>query len=119
MLRHARGRYTELQIERCSKMGGGFGKEIDRLFDQDICNMETTYQQSRSKSLSYQRDIVKFVDEFRQDALFDYFPPRQHYGFLNYVDTSAKINRPVELAKRLNALSDDYDFWRQQASNSD
>ena len=117
MLRNSRGNYTPAQIDRCSKMGGGFGKEIDRLFNKTVCNIESSYQQ-RKRSTSYKDDLVRFVDEYQKEALFDYCPPREHTGFEAYVDNSSAIKRPSDLAKRLNSLSDEHDYWRLRAERA-
>ncbi len=118
MLSHARGRYTDVQIDRCSKMGGGYGKEIDRLFDQAICNHPVKYDVQTKKPSAHRKDIESFLETYQEEALFDYCPPRQHHGFENYIDESARVERPTDLARRLVKLSTDYDFWRYRAQRA-
>ena len=117
MLRHARGNYTEAHINRCSKMGGGFGKEVDRLFNVAMFGGDI-YDTKRKKRPKYSQDVGNFVAEFKDEALFDYCPPREYDNFPEYSDISNRIKSPVRFGRHLAALSRSLDFWRHRSENA-
>ena len=112
MLKHSRGNYTPNQLQRCSRMGGAFGKEMQRVFQEAMC-LGDTFLAKRSHTARYYNDLKTFVNEFASEALVDYVPPRSHRAFPNFVlDTG--IKSPRKLGRHIRALNDDLDFWRER-----
>ena len=119
MLGRARGHYTEAQINRCSKMGGGFGREMGRLFTAAMYNPpDAAYQRQESRKNRYDDDIALFVEEYQPEALFDFLPPRGHQSFDSFTDNSSNIKNPEKLGKHLVSLSHDLDFWRDRIQHA-
>ncbi len=116
MLRHSRGQYTEDHINRCAKMGGTFGKNVDRLFDAAICDMTETY--SKTSSSRYASDLETFVENAQKEALFDYCPPRKQTGMNCFIDRSHRIKKPEKLGAKLREIFEDHQFWRERSEYS-
>ena len=117
LLKRCHGRYTEKQTDRCSKITGSFGKDLDRLFNQNMFGCDTLHN-PRSKSPAYVADVHKFVDTYKSDAPFSYCPPREHSAFPQFVDTTCKIRHPGKLAQRLFAIGEELDFWRRREARA-
>ncbi len=114
-MRHSRGNYTEKHMSRCSRMGGSFGKAVDRLFDSGICNQtDSMYDAHKVESADYKKDVTEFVRTLNDEGLFEYCPPREHVGFPCFThDTN--IREPEKMGVRLSKLSKDKDFWREMS----
>lgn len=117
MLSNSRGRYTSEHINRCSRMGGSFGKEVKRLFRECI-GQEALRDPSKKKPQRYSDDLKEFIREYEKDGLFEYLPPRQHESFPSFVDSSRIIKSPVKFGQHLAALSKEMDFWRHRAQRA-
>jgi hypothetical protein len=117
MLKNSRGQYAEAHVRRCSRLGGGFGREIDRMFHAAMFGYESYTKRPKHKP-HYAHDVMQFVEEFRSDGLFDYFPPREHDAFPQYVDNSNRIKSPIRFGRHLVSLSEDIDYWRHRASRA-
>lgn len=111
MLKHSRGRYTDQQVERCAKMGGAFGRQIDRLFTHSGLGFFDP-QAFNARPNRYRDDIAIFTQEYQQDALFDYIPGRNHQGFNNF-SCYYHIRKPWQFGQKLQKLSSKMDRWKQ------
>ncbi len=110
MVRHSRGRYTELHLDRCSKLSGAFGHQVDRILRCQMGRHEGHATPSRNRQMSRSEDIRRFVQEFQQDALLAYIPGRQFQG-TEVPETDGTLRDPVKLGSHLRSLSEDKDFW--------
>ena len=117
MLKNSRGQYSEAQITRCSRLGGGFGKEIDRMFNAAMFGYDS-YTKQRKHTSKYAQDIIRFAEEFKEDGLFEYCPPREHDSFPQYVDSSSRIKSPLRFGRHLASLSRDVEYWRHRAARA-
>lgn len=113
MLKGARGMYTDKQISRSSKMGGAYGKQVDRVFYTTL-GQGLEYQTTRKRPSHYDADLKVFVRELKTDALFDYIPPREHSAFREF-KANNRIQGPRKMGFRLRELSGDLDFWKRAA----
>ena len=111
MLRSARGNYTEQTVLRCAQMSGAHGKHLDNLFtDAGLGKMTPAHRKTQSGH--YQKDLIKFVEEYSGDALCDYIPPRSHKSFRMFTN-SINVNNSRQLGIKLKQLSKSLDTWRK------
>ena len=112
MLKRSRGQYTPKMVQRCSQMGGAFGK----VFHQQLCRSFDLRPESSAKKRAsvYKKDIQALLAEFEPDALFAYIPGREHKGFKAFVHQPA-LDQEVKLGKKFAKLSHDLSFWRNRA----
>ncbi|XP_030852129.1 uncharacterized protein LOC100893251 [Strongylocentrotus purpuratus] len=115
MLLTSRGRFTEEQVKRCAEMSGPFGSSLDAMLtNANVVDMGAKYQKQRRNV--YEDDIVRFVEEYEQDALFDYLPGREHSAFQGFVH-DGKVHDPKKLGKKLKQLSNNLDMWKNMSCN--
>ena len=108
MVRRSRGKYTETQLQRCSKMGGAFGQEVDRLLLRGV-GMDYCGQAAHGKTHQSQ-DVPLFVRDMQPEALFDYIPPRTVKGF-DSIPSHSVLTNPHLLGQKLHALCREMDCW--------
>lgn len=112
MLRRCRGQYTEKMVDRCSRMGGAFGKAFHEQFCQSL---GTGYESQHTRTDSkFRADVPALVREFHADGLFDYVPLREHKGFPAFQHRPG-LSDEVQLGKHLLARSRHLSFWRDTA----
>ena len=112
-LRKANGLYTEKQIQRCSRLGGQFSKDLQRLFAQNIGSERLHVKHSRH--YTEHKDVRHFLENSLRDGLFDNIPGRCHVGFEN-ITHEWKVNDPDHLTARLQIRSRKLDLWRKFSS---
>ena len=112
MLKRSRGRYTDEQVIRCAKMSGAFGKQIDRLFTSTGLADVATPGRHTGRSEKYKQDIAKFVQEYKQDALHDYLPVREHQGFKSFQATY-RVRNARAMGRKLYEDSKRLDLWKR------
>jgi hypothetical protein len=117
LLKRCHGRYTDKQTERCSKITGSFGKDLDRVFNQVMFGLDREHT-TRKKTSTYFRDINKFVTMYKADAPFSYCPPREHSAFSQFTDITSKIKHPGKLGQRLFAIGEEFDFWKRREARA-
>ncbi len=105
MVRHSRGRYTERQLDRCSKLSGAFGHEVGRLM-QHVGGRHGRVASRRGSS----SDVRHFVTELLPDALLAYVPGREVQG-IDIPQKSRSLRSPDKMGLRLRELSREKDFW--------
>jgi hypothetical protein len=105
LLKRCHGRYTDKQTERCSKITGSFGKDLDRVFNQVMFGLDREHT-PRKKTSTYFRDINK------------YCPPREHSAFSQFTDITSKIKHPGKLGQRLFAIGEEFDFWKRREARA-
>lgn len=109
MLETAGGRFTEDQMKMCAKMGGRFESSLDAMLTNANVDMGVRHQKERRNG--YEDEIVRFVEEYEQDALFDYIPGREHSAHQRFVHRS-KVHYPKKLGQKLKQLSNNLDLGR-------
>lgn len=114
MMKHSRGQYSDLQIDRCSHIAGSFGKEMDRLMScAGFGNIgPADARRSSHSSPAYCRDVQKFVEEYIADGLFSYAPGRTFKGFKDFIpQRHSRVKAPFRLGLKLHELAADMDYW--------
>ncbi len=110
ILRHSHGQYTPDTVYRAGKIVGHVGRALDRVFWENLLDGSVANDGNYHKQVSYEKQIRKFVEEFREDKLFDNIPGRYHKGFPNFdTDVITKINRPRAFKERLLKYADKLD----------
>lgn len=111
MLLRSHGRYTKKQVDRCAKMCGPFGKEMDRMFG--LAGLGSLpIRDPTVKSELYAKDMASFMRDHNNKGLFTYSAGRKHDGFSNF-RTTQPLKDPVSLGVRLKKYSKDMDFWKR------
>lgn len=83
LLKHSRGRYTQEQVSRVSRMAGPFARQLDTIYENQVS--ETYVQDThKERSVHYRRNIPEFINEYQDAGLFDCVPGRQHAHFPKY-----------------------------------
>ena len=103
-LKHSRGRFTDDQVTRCSRIAGPLSEKLD-----DICltNVGGTYKpKSKPKSGKHRTDVPSVVQEYKDDELFHYKPGRGFPSFKNF-SHHPRIASPEKLKARL----EKYNAW--------
>ena len=111
MMKRARGKSTDQEVERCAKIGGTFGKDLDKLVtNAGKVSFEETWSSRHSHKKRQVQDIKAFVKEYRSDNLFAAVPGRYHAGLkkFRYENT---IEEPIKFGRKLRKLSQDMDKW--------
>ena len=85
-------------MRRAGKIVGSLGRAIDALYTSNVA--DTSTDESYRKRHNYHQDIVDFVEEYKQDKLFDFIPGRQHESFPDY-HYDLIVPQPDLLKKRL------------------
>ena len=52
----------------------------------------------------YDEDLKLFLERFRDEALFDYIPGREHSEFHDFEESSNRLKSPVKFARHVAAL---------------
>ncbi len=113
ILRHSHGQYTPETVYRAGKIVGHVGRALDKVFQENILN-EDGMRGNYHKLATYEKDIRRFVQEYREDRLFDNIPGRHHKAFPDFdSDIVKKIVRPKDLKERLLRYSDKLDELRE------
>ena len=99
MLLRSCGRYTDLQLQRCARLSGAFGKQTDWFLTEGGLG-DLVPSKNTAKKSACNKDVLDFVKEFQKDALFDYHPGRQHCGFEVYINDSC-LRSPNLLGRKL------------------
>ncbi|XP_030839935.1 uncharacterized protein LOC100893656 [Strongylocentrotus purpuratus] len=107
MLETAGGRFTEDQMKMCAKMSGQFESSLDAMLTNANVHMGVKHQKERRNG--YEDEIVRFVEEYEQDALFDYIPGREHPAHQQFEHRS-KVHYPKRLGQKLKQLSNNLDL---------
>ncbi len=107
MVRHSRGRYTALHLDRCSKISGAFGRDVARLLAHSMGLSSTQHKSTHEMSCD---DIRTFVTHLQPHGLLSYVPGREFHG-VTIPDRSPSLRSPDKLGERLHELSVDKDFW--------
>ena len=81
-MNRSRGHYTDQHAQRCCKMTGGLGKQLDRIYSHKFA--ETYVHKGHKKRKDIHREVDKFVDEYLPDNLFNNITGRQHAGFPHF-----------------------------------
>jgi len=78
----SRGHYTNKHAQRCCKLAGGLGKQLDTLYSRRIA--ETYVHRSHGKRKDIKQQVAEFVEEYQPDSLFKNSPGRQHPTFPSF-----------------------------------
>ncbi|XP_066264517.1 uncharacterized protein [Branchiostoma lanceolatum] len=117
MLKHARGRYTDTQVARCAEMGGPFGQELDRIFTRAGLGSFITHTVTTSHDGRFQADIATFVEDFKEDGLFEYLPGRHHTGFEDF-KYGTRLKHPQKMGSKMRQLAMEMDLWNEIAQHT-
>ena len=113
MIKASRGRYTAKQIERCSKLSGGFGKEVDHLFQTALRGGEdssaTTRYHRGQFHRKYDKDIESFVEGYQVHKLVEFGANRQPSLLPKIGDST--IYAPYAVGKDIKKKCKDLDDW--------
>ena len=66
----------------------------------------------------YDEDLKLFLERFRDEALFDYIPGREHSEFHDFEESSNRLKSPVKFARHVAALRKEMGFWRQRGNDA-
>lgn len=111
MMKRSHGKYTDKEVQRCAKMGGDFGKDLDKLLTNAGV---VSFEDSRSSRDSHKKrqvlDIKAFVKEYQSDDLFSNVPGRFHEGLNNFRYKNT-VEKPVNMGRKMRRLAEDMDRW--------
>ena len=113
MLKKSGGSLTEKHVDRCSKLSGAFGREIDRLFTDAGLGRLPAYDSPHKLPPAYRTDVQKFVSELKPLKVCEYVnSSRHHRGFENFQAT-VNITCPYMFGQKMKHLAKDLDQWRE------
>jgi hypothetical protein len=98
-LKMSHGNYTDEHVRRCSQLVGNVSRTIQHAFHTKVA--DTYVPTSHRNSVKYQEKMVKFVNVYKRDKLFDHIPGREHSSFTEFRHNTG-ISRPAKLKARLN-----------------
>ena len=96
------GRYTAEQVARCAEMSGPFGKAFEQLFLSSGIGQFASSHSNNSPCIK--SDIVTFVEEYREDALFSFIPGRHHKGYDTFTYPGAPRYYEIPLFRTLTSI---------------
>ena len=101
MAMHSRGRYTEKQLERCSKLTGGFGRDMAKAFDNLVESQSARMSTPSAKTYEILKgDCRLFFQRFKDDKFFEHTPGRQ-VANMPAIDSTCRIKTPYLLGRYL------------------
>jgi hypothetical protein len=111
MIKRSRGVNTTKQVERVSRLGGAFGQLVDTLLASALIGEEHEHtRDSKTRWERFRDDIQSGIEDFNDDGLFQYCPPRAHTAFPN-ISRICSLKNPFKLGKVLKFLSCEMDMW--------
>ena len=127
MIHTRRGRYTDKEIDRCAKMCGGFGKDIQNVYEAAVYGVNPNKSQyhHRSGGEAFKQQVQKFIEAYKSEDLMKYHPNRNPKGLPVPIDKS-KLKNPFMLGAYLKSRSSKLDKFirfsnetgrRQQQTN--
>ncbi|XP_053406393.1 uncharacterized protein LOC123566698 [Mercenaria mercenaria] len=109
-LKHCHGRYTDTDVSRRSKMVGALGCSLKGAYAEAFG--ETHFHQTNKKTFGkYENDVAKFIEEYKDDNLFNIQPGRHHQGFEGF-SASQPVSNPENLIRRLQGHSKNIDLQK-------
>ena len=98
-LRQCRGNLTEKSISRASQMVGQVTKGLDSVFLDQVS--EVAWHDSHpSKKWLWEKEVKEYVDEHKNDHLFDFVPGREHRLYQGF-QFNLKVSNPARFKKLL------------------
>lgn len=114
MTKDASGQYTPQNIHRLGKMAGPMGKEVDRLFAENVSQTFIPTGSNQGFKETKQSDIVEiFVKSYEHDHLVENIRRRQHKKFPKF-DDDMSIKSPEKLKEALSRYSVKIDKMTEQ-----
>ena len=95
---YAHGQYTNVTIQRRSKLTGHVGRSLDAAYGRNKSELDDI--DNDSKKYDYADEVKSFVHEYKNDQLFDNISGRQHRSFPNF-EIKRHIVEPAGLKSRL------------------
>ena len=107
LLLRSHGRYTKGQIERCARMCGGFGKEVDRLFALAGLGC-TNMRPPKAQRHTHGQDVKELVAQYSRENLCSLKPGRKP-SIPNF-HRECGVRRPYDMGSKLKQLNTELDF---------
>jgi hypothetical protein len=82
LLSSAKGRYTDITIDRCSQIIGPFGEALDSVFDVNI--VENEIYRHRRRTVNRDSNVQNLVEFLQTEKLFEVRSGRFHQGFKDF-----------------------------------
>ncbi|XP_060559101.1 uncharacterized protein LOC132719356 [Ruditapes philippinarum] len=108
LLESAKGRYTDLTIQRCSQIIGPLGEALDSIFDVNIVQQEV--YRHRYRAVNRDENVLRLIQFLADENIFKIVPGRKHNAFPDY-DININPGKPeafaakvIQLSKRLDKL---------------
>ena len=116
MIKRCHGQYTMTQKQRCSQMGGAFKQEMQDLFADAGFSSESSslpeIDRSSKASAGHLKKVEEFIEEYTDDGLLDYCPPREHRYFPGFVRDN-NLKDPYKLGLILKKHSVNLNRWQR------
>ncbi|KAK3108584.1 hypothetical protein FSP39_011323 [Pinctada imbricata] len=98
-LKDSRGKYSDKHVERCSRLVGHIGDELESVFIKQVAHGHDS--RFHKKDVDQTQNISKFLNMYRGDELLDFHSPgRAHEGFHGFVH-KIEIKNPEKCARKL------------------
>jgi hypothetical protein len=96
------GRYTEAAVQSCSQLIGSQGKQLDMLFMTKVAEQADYYHGEKLEA--YEDHVLKFVNMYQKNNLWDIVPKRKHKAFPKMFNI-VHVKNPEKLNGRLRKYS--------------
>ncbi|KAH3741064.1 hypothetical protein DPMN_047782 [Dreissena polymorpha] len=102
LLDAAKGRYTDLTIQRCSQIIGPLGGALDSVFDSNVIQHEI--YRHRYRDCNRDTNVSRIIELLHDEQLFTNVPARYHNAFPGYV-YNINPKQPGGFAAKIKQLS--------------